>query len=89
MSHIAAEAVALLESLPDAMARQVLDYARQLAEEADYAEWDRISDEVIQRDSFKRFYAEAMADIQAGRTKPLDLVAWRQGRSSRASAQSA
>jgi hypothetical protein len=73
MSQIAAEAVALIERLPDDMARQVLDYARQLSEEADDAEWDRISSKVAQRESFKCFSAEAMADIEAGRTEPLDL----------------
>jgi hypothetical protein len=73
MSQIAAEAVALIESLPDDMVRQILDYARQLAEAADDAEWDRISSEVVQRDSFKRFSAKALADIHSGRTEPLDL----------------
>lgn len=71
MSQIAAEAVALIERLPDDMARQVLEYARQLAEEADDAEWDRISSEVVQRESFKTFVAEARADILAGNTEPL------------------
>jgi hypothetical protein len=74
MSQIAAEAVAIIESLPDEMARQVLDYARQLAEEADDAEWDRISSEVGQRESFKRFSAEAIADMEAGRTEPVSCA---------------
>jgi hypothetical protein len=89
MSQTAAEAVTIVEKLPNEMAQQVLDNAHQLAEEADDAEWDRISSEVGQRASFQRFSAEAIADIQAGRTEPLDLGTSRQGRRRRASAQSA
>jgi hypothetical protein len=66
------EATALLERLSDERAKELLDYARYLAEKEDDEEWDRIVEKSTKSPKFAALVEDVKRDIREGRTEPLD-----------------
>jgi hypothetical protein len=69
MSSVAEELVAIVDGLPEAKAREVVDFARFLKQQAGDLEWERIVGDARPRPKLNAFVAEALRE---GKSEPLD-----------------
>jgi hypothetical protein len=70
MSSVAQELIAIVDGLPEDKAREVVDFARFLQQQAGDREWERILGEPHNRPKLEQFAAEALRE---GKSEPLDL----------------
>ena len=68
MTKITEETAALLESLPEEKAREVLDFARYLADRAEEDAWEKSLSNPKAREKLQRFAEEALKEP----AEPLD-----------------
>ena len=69
MTAVAKELAKIIETLPEEKAREVVDFARFLQQQADDAAWERIIDDSRSRPKLDKFAAEALRE---GTAEPLD-----------------
>ncbi len=69
MTAVAKELVEIIEALPEDKAREVIDFARFLRQQAGDSEWDRIIADNRPRPKLDAFVAEALRE---GSAEPLD-----------------
>ena len=69
MTAVAKELAQIIDSLPEAKAREVVDFARFLQHQATDAAWERILDDSRPRPKLDQFAAEALRE---GGAEPLD-----------------
>jgi hypothetical protein len=69
MSIVARELVEIVEGLPEEKAREVVDFARFLKQQAGDDEWERIINEKRAHPKLDRFVADALRE---GSAEPLD-----------------
>jgi Protein of unknown function (DUF2281) len=69
MTAVAKELAKIIEKLPEEKAREVVDFARFLQQQADDAAWERIVDDSRRRPKLDKFVAEALHE---GSAEPLD-----------------
>ena len=72
MTKIAEEAAALLDSLSEEKAREVLDFARYLVERADEEAWEKSFSDPRNAKKLREAGEQALRDLREGRTEPLD-----------------
>ena len=70
MTAVAKELVQIVDGLPEEKAREVMDFARFLKQQASDLEWERIIGEARPRPKLDAFVAEALRE---GEATPLDL----------------
>jgi len=70
MSTVAKELIAIMDTLPEDKAREVVDFARFLQEQAGDREWERILSDTRPRPKLDRFVADALRE---GPAESLDL----------------
>jgi hypothetical protein len=69
MSAISKELVEIVDELPEEKAREVVDFARFLKQQAGDAEWERIIQDQSARPKLDAFVADALRE---GPAEPLD-----------------
>ena len=69
MKAVVKELTEIIDSLPEAKAREVVDFARFLQQQSDDAAWERIVDDSRPRPRLDKFVAEALRE---GTAEPLD-----------------
>jgi len=69
MSAVAQELIEIVEALPEEKAREVVDFARFLQQQAGGLEWERIIGDARPRPKLDAFVADALPEGPAG---PLD-----------------
>ncbi len=69
MSAVAKDLIAILDALPEDKAREVVDFARFLQQQAGDREWERILSDSSPRPKLERFVADALRE---GPAEPLD-----------------
>lgn len=69
MTAVAKELVEIVDGLPEAKAREVVDFARFLQQQAGDREWERIIGEQRTRPKLDQFVADALRE---GPAEPLD-----------------
>jgi hypothetical protein len=69
MTAVVKELTEIIDSLPEAKAREVVDFARFLQQQSDDAAWERIVDDSRPRPKLDKFVAEALRE---GTAEPLD-----------------
>jgi hypothetical protein len=69
MTAVAKELVEILDGLPEEKAREVMNFARFLQQQAGDLEWERILDDARPRPKLDAFVAGALRE---GEAKPLD-----------------
>lgn len=69
MTAVAKELARIIESLPDEKAREVVDFARFLQQQASDAAWERIIGDSQSRPKLDKFVADALRE---GPVEPLD-----------------
>jgi hypothetical protein len=69
MTAAAKELVELISELPEEKAREVVDFARFLQEQAGDREWERITAEQRTYPKLEKFAADALRE---GKAEPLD-----------------
>jgi hypothetical protein len=69
MTAVVKELTEIIDSLPEAKAREVVDFARFLQQQSDDAAWERIVDDSRPRPKLDKFAAEALRE---GTAEPLD-----------------
>jgi hypothetical protein len=70
MTAATQELVELVGALPEDKAREVVDFARFLQQQADDAAWERIIGDARPRPKLDAFVADALRE---GRPEPLDV----------------
>jgi len=70
MTAVAKELAQIIDSLPEAKAQEVVDFARFLQHQASDATWERILDDSHPRPKLDKFAADALRE---GPAEPLDL----------------
>jgi hypothetical protein len=70
MSATAQELMAIVDALPPDKAREVVDFARSLQQQAGDREWERIISDPRSRPKLDAFVADALRE---GPAEPLDL----------------
>lgn len=73
MSTISRELIAIVDGLPEEEAREVVDFARFLQEQAGDREWERILSDPRACPRLDRFAAEAMREVPAEPLVPKKL----------------
>ena len=69
MSAVAQELIEIVDGLPEAKAREVVDFARFLQHQADDREWERII--AVER-AYPKLEKFAAAALREGSAEPLD-----------------
>lgn len=69
MTTVAKELASIVDSLPEEKAREVVDFARFLQQQAGDAAWERIVDDPQPRSKLEKFAADALRE---GSAEPLD-----------------
>jgi hypothetical protein len=69
MTAVAKELAKIIDSLPEEKAREIVDFARFLQQQADDAAWERIIGDAQPRPKLDKFVAEALRE---GAAEPLD-----------------
>jgi hypothetical protein len=69
MSTVAKELIAIMDTLPEDKAGEVVDFARFLPEQAGDREWERILSDPRPRPKLDRFVADALRE---GPAEPVD-----------------
>jgi hypothetical protein len=69
MSAVAKDLIAIVDGLPEDKAREVVDFARFLQQQAGDREWERILRDPRPRPKLDRFVADALRE---GPAEPLD-----------------
>jgi len=69
MTAVAKELAEIVDGLPDEKAREVMDFARFLKQQAGDLEWERILGDARPRPKLDAFVADALHE---GKAKPLD-----------------
>jgi len=70
MTAVAKELAKIVDSLPEEKAREVMDFARFLQQQAGDAAWERIIDDTRSRPKLDKFVGDALRE---GVAEPLDL----------------
>jgi len=70
MTAVAKELAKIVDSLPEEKAREVMDFARFLQQQAGDAAWERIIDDTRSRPKLDKFVEDALRE---GVAEPLDL----------------
>lgn len=66
MSAVAKDLIAIMDALPEDKAREVVDFARFLQQQAGDREWERILSDPQPRPKLDRFVADALRESPAG-----------------------
>lgn len=69
MTAVAKELAEIVDGLPEEKAREIVDFARFLKQQAGDLEWERILNDPRPRPKLDAFVAEALRE---GEAKPLD-----------------
>ena len=69
MSSATHELIAIVDSLPEDKAREVVDFARFLQQQAGDREWERI---IAEKRTYPRLEQFAAAALREGTAEPLD-----------------
>ncbi len=67
------ELAELVQALPEAKARSVLDFARYLAEQADDEAWEQSLEAARSSPRFRQLVADVERQVAAGEDEPMDF----------------